>query len=381
MSEFSVDGKVLGEVLKGFSGIGKDSRLPILKTLKADFSGGLLTLEGTDLESCLTARISGHGDDTGPFLIPEKELKSMVRKGSMVFKVEGKRVSVKVESVEREFSPMPVEDFPQISREMGEKIGGFVFALGELQARLPDLFLPGEYSTDFVQFWSEPTLGKVGFAGTCGYRLYVWELPAGSSEILGRKFETGFSHQGLLRAFIKVKGQATVEFFQKHLEGENQGVFPVRVTIEGQDYEIVWESMNQQLSRFPNWRNLVYQDLPENILVFSREKLVDLCSNLIRGRRVDFGGVLRRVGGEFEISLLDKETPAKGRILPEKVEGEFFPESGGKIGVNLAYLAQAAGRVNGDSVCLKFWGDPMKHFWGGNESEGVWGYIMPMRVE
>ena len=376
MSKFRVNGKVLNEVLKGFSGVpGKTSTIPVLKNLKVEVFGGKPRVYGTDLEAMIRGEMDGWGDDVEPFLVNKKDLVDAVKgeKGEVDFAVEKNELTVSCGGVSRTLGIRGIADFPVVSESIREEIGSWGWPTGKFQEIMKGLLCvkEGYHNIPRVQIENRPE--GAALVSMDDHRLHIKEIIGQD----GGDFDATLLIASSLTGILKLKGECDLRVFREILgEGENKVTqFPAEIRVSGAGYEISWVQGSADFPRFPNWRRLIYTTPPQATITVKKDLLADLCL-AVTGGTDEHLGALRQVQEGWELVGYGDGTKIKTRapLAVESFEGEFFP--GGAVGFNLIFLHQAVARVPEDFVCLKFWNDPMKHFWVGHEDSGVWAFVM-----
>jgi len=105
--------------------ISSKSQLPILLNILLEAKDGVLVLSSTDLEIGITTQIKGEIEKEGSVTVPAKtftELVNSFTKDTLTLEVVDHTLTVKTKNSSSSFQTLPVEEFPKLYQEKGEKI-------------------------------------------------------------------------------------------------------------------------------------------------------------------------------------------------------------------------------------------------------------------
>lgn len=308
--------------------------LPALGGVLFDTAGSSLRVAGTDLELAGEAAIDVSVEEDGKVLLPGRVLAEIARalpEGAVRLQTSGSQAKLTCGAAEFTLRTLPIEDFPNLARPSdapGGKIDApaFAAAVGQVtRAASNDEARPVLTGT-----LVDATSDGVTLVSTDSYRLAVRTIAwKGPSEAIRRVIPA--------RALVEAARAADAGGEIEITLGESQASFVVagrRLTtrlIEGE---------------FPNWKQLVPTDLPNELRV-ERDALAEAV------RRV---GILAQSGTPVRVEL----GPDGARLVAGSQDvGEAFEQVGGKfegepltVAFNPAYLLDGINAVEGGEVVL-----------------------------
>jgi DNA polymerase-3 subunit beta len=341
--------------------VGSRATLPVLGGILIDASGDQITLSGTDLEISGVATVSAGVEQPGRVLLPGRVLGDIARslpEGTVSLTADGGQGKISCGEAEFVLRTLPVEDFPQIATPSGDAgtVDAKLFATAVNQATKASSH--DEARPILTGVLLEISSAKVTLVATDSYRLAVREIEwAGPSGEARRVVPA----RALLEAVRAAEGEGEVRVWI----GENQ----VGVASSGR-------SLTTRLieGEFPNWRQLVPNDLP-NALVISREGFLEAVKRV---------GILAQQGSPLRLELaeggvkLASGTQDLGDAT-EHVAGTYTGEPA-TVAFNPTYLADGLQACTSAEVRLGVRDGLKPALLSAASSDGFTYLLMPVRI-
>jgi DNA polymerase-3 subunit beta len=365
--KFRCERDVLNDALStcGRAVSARSGSLPVLTGIRAELSGDVLRLTGTDLELTITIDIDVTGEQDGVAVIPARLFGDIVRAlelGAIHVEVQDERA--KIHAGRSEFSVMliPADEFPRTTESTGHSVSipGKEFAAALNQV------VPAASKDDSRPLLTgvllAPEREGVRLVATDSYRLSMRDLPGTSVLPEGQH--------------VLLPAKALSELARLLSSGNAGDEVVLRLGERDASFEVGHVRLTTRVIEgdFPNYRGLIPKDHPNRLYV-SRSLLYDAVRRVELMARESIPVRLEMHPDSVELRANRQDVGEAHDSLDARLEGE-----GLSVAFNPKYLLDGLEAAQGDEVILETLDARSPAVLRTTDNEDFLYLLMPVRV-